>query len=216
LISRSRIRNRSRPRSSPSCVSRFRACWATHAHRTPCHPEHVDLAGRHLDRKQHVHPPQEDRVHGEEVHRQHTRGLGARRNCRQLRADRLGAGSTPARRRIAHTVLAPIVSCIPAGTARRGCGDPPGRILLASRSTNARTSTATAGHAGAGRSSGAGPGRDASATASPAARTGPPRRTGQQPHQLGEHRPVRPVDLWPRHLASQHRDLVAHHEQLGV
>jgi hypothetical protein len=33
----------------------------------------------------------------------------ARRNCRQVRADRLGAGSTPARRRIVQTVLAPIL-----------------------------------------------------------------------------------------------------------
>jgi hypothetical protein len=31
----------------------------------------------------------------------------ARRNCRQVRADRLGAGSTPPRCRMAQTVLAP-------------------------------------------------------------------------------------------------------------
>jgi hypothetical protein len=30
----------------------------------------------------------------------------ARRNCRQVRADRIGAGSTPARCRMAQTVLA--------------------------------------------------------------------------------------------------------------
>jgi hypothetical protein len=34
----------------------------------------------------------------------------ARRNCRQVNADRLGAGSTPARWRMAQTVLAPILS----------------------------------------------------------------------------------------------------------
>jgi hypothetical protein len=33
----------------------------------------------------------------------------ARRNCRQVRADRLGAGSVPARCRMAQTVLAPIL-----------------------------------------------------------------------------------------------------------
>jgi hypothetical protein len=37
----------------------------------------------------------------------------ARRNCRQVSADRLGAGSTPARCRIVHTVLAPILPLYP-------------------------------------------------------------------------------------------------------
>ena len=31
LVSRSRIRNRNLPRSSPTAISRFRACWATRA-----------------------------------------------------------------------------------------------------------------------------------------------------------------------------------------
>jgi hypothetical protein len=34
----------------------------------------------------------------------------ARRNCRQVSADRAGAGSMPARCRMVHTVLAPILS----------------------------------------------------------------------------------------------------------
>jgi hypothetical protein len=42
-----------------------------------CHPEHMDPAGRDLDRKQHIQPPQQDRLHGEEVHRQHTGSLSA-------------------------------------------------------------------------------------------------------------------------------------------
>jgi hypothetical protein len=40
--------------------------------------------------------------------------------------------------------------------------------------------------------------------------------TGQQPRQPSQHRPVGPVDPWPGHLAPQHRDLVAQHQQLGV
>jgi hypothetical protein len=44
----------------------------------------------------------------------------------------------------------------------------------------------------------------------------PPGRTGQQPRQPSQHRPVGPVDPRPGHLASQHRHLVAQHEQLGV
>jgi len=44
-----------------------------------------------------------------EVHRQHTLGLGPQER-RQVSADRVGAEATPARRRIVHTVLAPILS----------------------------------------------------------------------------------------------------------
>ena len=44
----------------------------------------------------------------------------------------------------------------------------------------------------------------------------PPRRTGRQPRQPGQHRPVGSVSSWPGDLASQHRDLVAQHQQLGV
>jgi hypothetical protein len=43
-----------------------------------------------------------------------------------------------------------------------------------------------------------------------------PSWSGQQPRQRGEYRPVGPVDPWPGHLASQHRDLVAQHQQLGI
>jgi hypothetical protein len=44
----------------------------------------------------------------------------------------------------------------------------------------------------------------------------PPGWTGQQPRESSQHCPVGPVDPRPGHLASQHRDLVAQHEQLGV
>src|SRR6266542_2792828 len=77
LLSRSRIRNRSWPTRSSRSMSRLRACWVTHS---PCrmrrHPEQVDPAGCDLDREQDVHPPQQDRVHGAEVHSDHTGGLG--------------------------------------------------------------------------------------------------------------------------------------------
>jgi hypothetical protein len=47
----------------------------------PCrmrrHPEHMDPTGRDLDREQDVQPSQEDRVNGEEVHRQCAGGLSA-------------------------------------------------------------------------------------------------------------------------------------------
>jgi hypothetical protein len=42
-----------------------------------CHPEHVDPAGGHLDHEQDMQPLQQHRVHREEVHRQHTLGLGS-------------------------------------------------------------------------------------------------------------------------------------------
>src|SRR4029453_10716327 len=65
----------------------------------------------------------------------------APRNCRQVIADRFGAGSTPARCRMAQTVLAP--SLYPSRHS------PPGPLRcprvgfsLASRSTNARSSAA--------------------------------------------------------------------------
>jgi hypothetical protein len=38
----------------------------------------------------------------------------------------------------------------------------------------------------------------------------------QQPRQSGQHRPVRPVDPRTSDVASQHRDLVAQHQRLGI
>jgi hypothetical protein len=79
-----------------------------HPRRLRGHTKHVDPPGRDLDHEQHIQAFEEHRVHGEEVHRQHAIGL-ARRNCRHETVDRLGAGSTPARCRMHHTVLAPIL-----------------------------------------------------------------------------------------------------------
>jgi hypothetical protein len=96
----------------------------------------------------------------------------ARRNCRQESADRLGAGSTPARWRMDQTVLAPILPCTRGGTARRGCGGTPRSVLpgqpqhqRAELGRHSRTATP------AGSFSGVGPGLDASAAASRAGRT---------------------------------------------
>jgi hypothetical protein len=92
LVSRSRIRYRNRPRSSPSCMRKFRACW----------------------------------------------------NCRQVSADRTGAGATPARCRMVHTVPAPI------WYPRRHSSPwmrryPQVGFSRASRSTNPRSSAAARG-----------------------------------------------------------------------
>jgi hypothetical protein len=44
----------------------------------------------------------------------------------------------------------------------------------------------------------------------------PPGWAGQQPRESSKQGSVGPVDPWLGHLASQHRDLVAQHEQFGV
>jgi hypothetical protein len=43
-----------------------------------------------------------------------------------------------------------------------------------------------------------------------------PAGAGQQPGQAGQHGSVGPVHPRPAHLAAQHGDLVAQHEQFGV
>jgi hypothetical protein len=70
--------------------------------------EHMDPPSVRREHEQHVQPLQQHRVHGEDVDGQHTRGL-CPKDCRQETADLVGAGSTPARCRMAHTVLAPIL-----------------------------------------------------------------------------------------------------------
>jgi hypothetical protein len=176
----------------------------------------MDPAGRDLDQEQHVHPPHKHRVDGEEVHRQHTLGLGSE-ELPPVSADRAGVGATPARRRMVHTVLAPILSLYPRRNSspwmRRYLRS--GSRLPAAAPARGARPPRPAGHAGADRSSGAGPGREAT-PASPAARTSPARpglaaAAPAQPAPPGP--PSRPV---AGHLASQHRDLVAQHERLGV
>jgi len=41
-------------------------------------------------------------------------------------------------------------------------------------------------------------------------------RSGQPPHEGGEHGPVRPVQAWSLVGAAEHGDLVAQHEDLDV
>jgi hypothetical protein len=54
----------------------------------------------------------------------------ARRNCRQETADRVGAGSMPARCRMVHTVLAPILPLLAeAAQLAVDAAVPPGRVL---------------------------------------------------------------------------------------
>jgi hypothetical protein len=76
------------------------------SHRMRSGPEHVDPPSGDLDHEQHIQPF-EEYVSTVKKSTASTPLAWARRNCRQVRADRLGAGSTPARWRIAHTVLAP-------------------------------------------------------------------------------------------------------------
>jgi hypothetical protein len=104
----------------------------------------------------------------------------------------------------------------PGGTARRGCGDTPGRVLPGQ--PQHQRATLSPRPATPVRVAPAAPDQ----VAMPAKHRGrpdeqaPPRRTGQQPRQPSQHRPVGPVDPRPGHLAVQHRDLVAQHQQLGV
>jgi len=89
----------------------------------------------------------------------------ARRNCRHDTADRVGAGATPARWRMVHTVLAR--SCSPGGTARRGRGGSPrsGSPWPAAAPKRGARPPWPDGHADGDRSTGAGPAPDATAAA---------------------------------------------------
>jgi hypothetical protein len=58
-------------------MSRSRPAGPPTPHWMGRHPEHLDLAGGDLDHQQHIQPFEQHGVHGEEVHRQHTLGLGA-------------------------------------------------------------------------------------------------------------------------------------------
>ena len=73
-----------------------------------CHAEHVDPAAGHLEHEQHGQPLQQRRVDVKKS-TANTPLAWALRNCRQETADRVGAGATPARCRMAHTVQAPIL-----------------------------------------------------------------------------------------------------------
>jgi hypothetical protein len=132
----------------------------------------MDLARGDLDHKQHVQPLEQHRVHGEEVHRQDTLGLGPQElPPGDGRPDR--CRSTPARCRMAQTVLAQ--ACSRAGRGHRGRGGSPRSDSLWPAAAPDRGAPAPRldDHAGAGRSTVAGPSPGASATASSAAPTVP-------------------------------------------
>jgi hypothetical protein len=178
------------------------------------HLKHVNPPGRHLHRNQDVETLQQHRVHREEVHRQHALGL-ARRNV---------ATSTPTAwvleqpRRVAgsSTRCSPR-SSIQAGTARRGPGETPDRVLPGRPQHQ---------HAELGRY-----GRTATPVwAGPTAPDQVPMPAQQRgrlhrqpaPGRAGSSRAspastaVRPVHRWSGHSPPEHRDLVAQHEQFGV
>jgi hypothetical protein len=108
FASRSRSRNRKQPTRSSRPMSRLRACWVTQSSAgcavtpstwtrrlaTSITTRRTAAAGT--------------RRHGEEVTAK-TLLAWARRNCRHETAERVGAGSTPARSRMTQTVLAPIL-----------------------------------------------------------------------------------------------------------
>jgi hypothetical protein len=142
----------------------------------------------------------------------------ARRNCRQVRADRTGAGSTPARCRMVHTVLAPILSLDPRRHSSPWMrryprsvlpGQPQHQLAELCRhgwpATLVRIGPAASDQVAMPAQQGFGLDRQ------PA-----PGWSGQQPYEPSQHRPVGPVDPRPGPLAAQHRDLVAQHQQLGV
>src|SRR4029453_7238509 len=116
----------------------------------------------------------------------------APRNCRQVIADRFGAGSTPARCRMAQTVLAP--SLYPSRHSSPGTLRCPraGSPLPAAAPTRGAPPPPAAGHTGASRSNGAAPGRDASAAVSPAARTSPAKPDGVAAERAPPARPDPP------------------------
>jgi hypothetical protein len=157
---------------SASSISRFRACCATHA------PTGWDVTPSTWTRREatsitnSTYSRLRNTVSTVKKSTANTPLACARRNCRHVIADRVGAGSTPARCRMVHTVLAR--SCRRGGTARRGCGGSPrsGSPWPAAAPEHGFLTRYSADHAGVGSSSGAAPGLGASAAAWPAGRTG--------------------------------------------
>jgi hypothetical protein len=92
---------------------RFRACWATHP------PTGCDVTPSTWTRRvatsitNSTYSRRRRTVSTVKTSRASTPLAWARRNCRHVMADRAGAGSTPARCRMVHTVLAPILSLYP-------------------------------------------------------------------------------------------------------
>ena len=91
-------------------MSRLRACWVTHAP-TGCAVTASTWTRRlAISSTNRTYSCCRKTVSTVKKSTASTPLAWTRRNCRQERADRAGAGSTPAQRRMLHTVLAPILS----------------------------------------------------------------------------------------------------------
>jgi hypothetical protein len=189
----------------------------------------VDVLGQHRSQlpashdqhpvqqhNRHLQPFAQHRVHGEEVHRQHTLGLGPEelpppeRRPDRCRVDTAalqdgpdGAGPKPGPEPAQLTVDA----AVPPSSGSPWPAAAPDRGSLPPRLDD---------HAGVGRSNGAGPGRGAIPAAWPAAPTVPAHPAGQQPRQPSQHRPVSPVQSGSGHPPAQHANLVAQQQELGI
>jgi hypothetical protein len=106
---RSRTSNRNRPTRSSRAMSRLRACWATHS------PIGCAVTPSTWTRRpatwitNSTYSRCRNTVSTVKKSTASTPLACARRNCRQVRADRIGVGATPARWRMVQTVLAPIL-----------------------------------------------------------------------------------------------------------
>jgi hypothetical protein len=182
-----------------------------------CHPEQVDPTAR-TSITNSTYSRRSKTVSTVKKSTATTPAAWACRTCRHETAGRLGAGATPARCRIVHTVLAPTLPLYPRRHSSPWIRRYPrsGSPWPAAAPARGPPSPRPAGPAGA-----VGPAASDQVPMPTQQRRrldeqAPPGRTGQQPRQPSQHRPVGPVDPRPGHLASQHRHLVAQHEQLGV
>ena len=176
----------------------------------------MDPAGGDLDYKQHVQAFEEHRVHGEEVHRQHTFGLRSEElpprdgrplrrwvNTGELQDGPDGAGPYP--------VAEPAQLTVDAAVA-------PGRVLPGQPQ---HQSADLQRHAWTTTPVWVGPAAP-DQVAVPSQQRGRlhqpslPHPAWQQPRQPSQHRPVSPVQLGSGHPPAQHRNLVAQQQELGI
>jgi len=110
FVSRSRTRKRNRPARSFKGHEQI-AGLLRHPlpYRMRRYPEHVDLAGGDLSTANSTYRRLSRTVSTVKKSTARTLLAWARRNCREEIAERVGAGSTPARCRMGQTVLAPIL-----------------------------------------------------------------------------------------------------------
>jgi len=101
LESRSRSTHLTVETRSARSISKLRAAWVVHAPAGCAHPEQMRSAAAMLDGDQDVDPPEQDGVHGHEVHSEDGLGLGGKKlapgGTRSTRSGRSlwGAGTRP-------------------------------------------------------------------------------------------------------------------------